>query len=47
MCLAHILINNEAKFEKSEMIGDSIDIAFLVLGEKIKVKTNQNQKINK
>ena len=34
------VINNEAKFEKSEMIGDSIDIAFLVLGEKIKVKTN-------
>ena len=34
------VINNEAKFEKSEMIGDSIDIAFLVLGEKIKVKTD-------
>ena len=34
------VINNEAKFEKSEIIGDSIDIAFLVLGEKIKVKTN-------
>lgn len=34
------VINNEAKFEKSEVIGDSIDIAFLVLGEKIKVKTN-------
>ena len=34
------VINNEAKFEKSEIIGDSIDIAFLVLGEKMKVKTN-------
>lgn len=34
------VINNEAKFSKSEMIGDSIDIAFLVLGEKLKVKTD-------
>ena len=34
------VINNEAKFEKSEAIGDSIDIAFLVLGEKIKIKIN-------
>ena len=33
------VINNEAKFTKSERIGDSIDIAFLVLGEKLKVKT--------
>ncbi len=32
------VINNEAKFSKSEQIGDSIDIAFLVLGEKIKTK---------
>ncbi|MBQ6497925.1 MAG: HAD-IC family P-type ATPase [Bacilli bacterium] len=34
------VINNEAKFSKSEQIGDSIDIAFLVLGEKMKTKTN-------
>ena len=32
------VINNEAKFTKSEHIGDSIDIAFLVLGEKMKTK---------
>ena len=30
------VINNEAKFSASEKIGDSIDIAFLVLGEKAK-----------
>ena len=34
------VINNEAKFSKEETIGDSIDIAFLVLGEKMHVKTN-------
>ena len=34
------VINNEAKFTKSERIGDSIDIAFLVLGEKLRIKTN-------
>ena len=34
------VINNEAKFNKKERIGDSIDIAFLVLGEKLKVKNN-------
>ena len=34
------VINNEAKFEKKETIGDSIDIAFLVLGEKMKTKIN-------
>ena len=34
------VINNEAKFSKSEQIGDSIDIAFLVLGEKMKTKTS-------
>ena len=33
-------INNEAKFDGKEHIGDSIDLAFLVLGEKLKVKTN-------
>jgi len=32
------VINNEAKFTESERIGDSIDIAFLVLGEKLKTK---------
>ena len=31
------VINNEAKFSKDERIGDSIDVAFLVLGEKMKV----------
>ena len=34
------VINNEAKFSNSEKIGDSIDIAFLVLGEKMNVKTD-------
>ena len=34
------VINNEAKFTQSERIGDSIDIAFLVLGEKMKVDTD-------
>ena len=34
------VINNEAKFDKNEQIGDSIDIAFLVLGEKMKTKIN-------
>ncbi|MBQ3297772.1 MAG: HAD-IC family P-type ATPase [Bacilli bacterium] len=34
------VINNEAKFSKTEQIGDSIDIAFLVLGEKMKTKVN-------
>ena len=33
-------INNEAKFTKKERIGDSIDIAFLVLGQKMNIKTN-------
>ena len=35
------VINNEAKFEKKELIGDSIDLAFLVLGEKMKVDTSK------
>ena len=35
------VINNEAKFSEKEHIGDSIDIAFLVLGEKMKVKTDK------
>ena len=34
------VLNNEAKFSSSEIIGDSIDIAFLVLGEKMNVKTD-------
>ena len=34
------VINNEAKFSKNELIGDSIDLAFLVLGEKLKIKTS-------
>ena len=34
------IINNEAKIENNNPIGDSIDLAFLVLGEKLKVKIN-------
>ena len=37
------LINNEARFSKKECIGDSIDIAFLVLGEKAKTNTDNIQ----
>lgn len=37
------VINNEAKFSRSEKIGDSIDIAFLVLGEKMQVNTKAIQ----
>ncbi len=37
------VINNEAKFSNDTKIGDSIDIAFLVLGEKMKVKTNDTK----
>lgn len=33
------VLNNEASLEGGKPIGDSIDIAFLVLGEKLKVKT--------
>ena len=33
------VINNEARFTKVNMMGDSIDLAFLVLGEKLKIKT--------
>ena len=33
------VINNEAKFSETEALGDSIDLAFLVLGEKMKIKT--------
>lgn len=32
------VINNEAKFTSDEQFGDSIDMAFLVLGEKLKIK---------
>ena len=34
------VINNEGRFTPEESIGDSIDIAFLVLGEKLEIKTN-------
>ena len=34
------VINNEAKFSSNEAIGDSIDLAFLVLGEKLKINTS-------
>ena len=30
-------INNEAKYNKNEIIGDSVDVAFLVLGQKMNV----------
>lgn len=33
------VLNNEASIDGGKRIGDSIDIAFLVLGEKLKVKT--------
>lgn len=32
------VINNEAKFSEKNVFGDSIDIAFLVLGEKMNIK---------
>lgn len=34
------VLNNEASINKKEMTGDSIDLAFLVLGEKLRVKTS-------
>ncbi len=34
-------INNEAKIDNNKMIGDSIDIAFLVLGHKLEVDTKE------
>ena len=34
-------INNEAKYNKDEKIGDSIDIAFLILGRKMNVNTSK------
>ena len=34
------VINNEAKIENNNPIGDSIDLAFLVLGKKLNIKTN-------
>ena len=36
------VINNEATFTKDNMIGDKIDLAFLVLGQKLKTKENAN-----
>lgn len=35
------VLNNEASINKDEMTGDSIDLAFLVLGEKLHIKTSQ------
>ena len=37
-------VNNEAQITKNKKVGDSIDIAFLVLGKKLKVET-ENVKI--
>ena len=38
------VLNNEAKIDKNKKIGDSIDLAFLVLGKKLNIDT-QNIKI--
>lgn len=35
------VINNEASIDKDKMVGDSIDIAFLVLGKKLKINVNE------
>ena len=34
------VLNNEATIDKNKKVGDSIDIAFLVLGKKLDIKTN-------
>ena len=34
------VINNEATFTKENLLGDKIDLAFLVLGQKLKIKEN-------
>ena len=34
------VLNNEAKIDNNKKIGDSIDIAFLILGKKLDIKTN-------
>ena len=39
------MINNEAKFNEKEHIGDSVDIAFLVLAGKLKTKVNDMEVI--
>lgn len=39
------VINNEAMIKDCQMIGDSIDIAFKVLGEKLHINLNSIQKI--
>lgn len=36
------VINNEATFTKDNMLGDKIDLAFLVLGQKLKINENAN-----
>lgn len=38
-------INNEASVEKGEYFGDSIDIAFLVLAQKLKISTDKIKKL--
>ena len=39
------VINNEANIDNSNTIGDSIDIAFLVLGKKLNVETHNIKKL--
>ena len=36
------VINNEATLTKEDLLGDKIDLAFLVLGQKLKIKDNTN-----
>ena len=36
------VINNEATLTKDNLLGDKIDLAFLVLGQKLKIKDNAN-----
>ena len=40
------VINNEASIDDNKFIGDSIDIAFLVLGKKLKVNTSNIKILN-
>ncbi|MBQ3307228.1 MAG: HAD-IC family P-type ATPase [Bacilli bacterium] len=39
-------INNEAKYNKNEIIGDSVDVAFLVLGQKMNVNIDKYEIID-
>ena len=34
------VINNEADVDEEQIVGDSIDIAFKILGQKLNIKTN-------